>query len=301
MSLTLLTVHGYSTSPVVCFWRVIFQPPGVYLQDTHPSWETHQCHTLAVGRHIAQCWVSETARVGLAVANKQRIEGSAALCATLLELRLIRYEAISEQASVSCERSHKRLHWESHQIFCNGRLWTQTTSPAPLLSFLLCSSRLNTDKGWKFNESSLLFKPAAAAAWSRDRDVLFTFLFFFYFALCVRAEGWMLQMEVGIIDEYLLASDERSKWYKCVPFPWSIEPRVIAVICGKGRARNDFGSGSESPFIFVVPGAAAHSVMGWGDGRVVQVVFFRGIGLMYHLPRSYSIRLSVEHSCMRLA
>lgn len=130
MSLTLLTVHGYSTSPVVCFWRVIFQPPGVYLQDTHPSWETHQCHTLAVGRHIAQCWVSETARVGLAVANKQRIEGSSALCATLLELRLIRYEAISEQAPVSCsERSHQRLHWESHQIFCSGPLWTQTTSP----------------------------------------------------------------------------------------------------------------------------------------------------------------------------
>lgn len=75
------------------------------------------------------------------------------------------------------------------------------------------------------------------------------------------------------------------------------------VICGKGRARNDFGSGSESPFIFVVPGAPAHSVMGWGDGRIVQVVFFGGggIGLMYHLPRSYSIRLSVEHSCMRLA
>lgn len=131
MSLTLLTVHGYSTSPVVCFWRVIFQPPGVYLQDTHPSWETHQCHTLAVGRHIAQCWVSETVRVGLAAANKQRIEGSSALCATLLELRLIRYEAISEQASVSCERSHQRLHWESHQIFCSGPLWTQTTSPTP--------------------------------------------------------------------------------------------------------------------------------------------------------------------------
>lgn len=73
------------------------------------------------------------------------------------------------------------------------------------------------------------------------------------------------------------------------------------MICGKGHARNDFGSGSEAPFIFVVPGAAAHSVMGWGDGRIVQVVFFRGIGLMYHLPRSYSIRLSVEHSCMRLA
>lgn len=137
MSLTLLTVHGYSTSPVVCFWRVIFQPPGVYLQDTHPSWETHQCHTLAVGRHIAQCWVSETARVGLAVANKQRIQGSSALCATLLELRLIRYEAISEQASVSCERSHQRLHWESHQIFCSGPLWTQTTSPTPcFLSFI---------------------------------------------------------------------------------------------------------------------------------------------------------------------
>lgn len=51
-------------------------------------------------------------------------------------------------------------------------------------------------------------------------------------------------------------------------------PRVIAVICGKGRARNDFGSGSESPFMFVVPGAAAHGVMGWGDGRIVQVVFF---------------------------
>lgn len=136
MSLTLLTVHGYSTSPVVCFWRVIFQPPGVYLQDTHPSWETHQCHTLAVGRHIAQCWVSETARVGLAVANKQRIEGSSALCATLLELRLIRYEAISEQAPVSCERSHQRLHWESHQIFCSGPLWTQTTSaPHPPPSF----------------------------------------------------------------------------------------------------------------------------------------------------------------------
>ena len=62
MSLTLLTVPGYSTAPVVCFWGVIFQPPGVYLQDTHPSWETHQCHTLAVGRHIAQCWVSEWAR-----------------------------------------------------------------------------------------------------------------------------------------------------------------------------------------------------------------------------------------------
>lgn len=139
MSLTLLTVHGYSTSPVVCFWRVIFQPPGVYLQDTHPSWETHQCHTLAVGRHIAQCWVSETARVGLMVANKQRIEGSAALCATLLELRLIRYEAISEQASVSCERSHQRLHWESHQIFCSGPLWTQTTSPPFLPSLQLPS------------------------------------------------------------------------------------------------------------------------------------------------------------------
>lgn len=54
--------------------------------------------------------VSKTARVGLAVANKQRIEGSAALCAALLELRLIRYEAISEQASVSCERSHQRPH-----------------------------------------------------------------------------------------------------------------------------------------------------------------------------------------------
>lgn len=50
------------------------------------------------------------------------------------------------------------------------------------------------------------------------------------------------------------------------------------MICGKGRARNDFGSGSESPFIFVVPGAAAHSVMGWGDGRIVQVVFFGGQG-----------------------
>lgn len=110
MSLTLLTVHGYSTAPVVCFWRVIFQPPGVYLQDTHPSWETHQCHTLATGWHIAQCWVSETARVGLVVANKQRIEGSVALCAALPELRLIRYETVSEQASVSCERSHQRLH-----------------------------------------------------------------------------------------------------------------------------------------------------------------------------------------------
>lgn len=39
--------------------------------------------------------VSEAARVGLVVANKQRIEGSAALCAVLLELRLIRYEAVS--------------------------------------------------------------------------------------------------------------------------------------------------------------------------------------------------------------
>lgn len=140
MSLTLLTVPGYSTVPVAHFWRVIFQPPGVYLQDTHPSWETHQCHTLAVGRHIAQCWVSEraseTARVGPAVANKQRIEGSAALCAALLELRLIRYEAISEQASVSCERSHQRLHWESHQIFYSRPLWTQTTSPPLSLTLL---------------------------------------------------------------------------------------------------------------------------------------------------------------------
>lgn len=60
---------------------------------------------------------NKAARVGLAVANKQRIEGSAALCAALLELRLIRYEAVSEQASVSCKRSHQRLHRESHQIF----------------------------------------------------------------------------------------------------------------------------------------------------------------------------------------
>lgn len=72
---------------------------------------------------------SETTRVGLVVANKQRIEGSTALCAALLELRLIRYEAILEQASVSCERSHQRLHWESHQIFYSRPLWTQTTSP----------------------------------------------------------------------------------------------------------------------------------------------------------------------------
>lgn len=61
MSLTLLTVPGYRTAPVACFRRVIFQPPGVYLQDTHPSWETHQCHTLAVGKNIAQCWVRERA------------------------------------------------------------------------------------------------------------------------------------------------------------------------------------------------------------------------------------------------
>lgn len=243
MSLTLLTVPGYSTAPVACFWRVIFQPPGVYLQDTHPSWETHQCHTLAVGRHIAQCWVSETARVGLVVANKQRIEGSAALCAALLELRLIRYEAISEQASVSCERSHQRLHWESHQIFYSRPLWTQTTSPPPPKPQPPhSSSHLNEETGWKFNENSVLLKPTAAAAWSKDRNVLFT-----YFALCVQAVGWKLQMEGRIIDEYLLASDERSKWYKCVPFQWSIQPCVIAVICGKGHARNDFGWGGESP------------------------------------------------------
>lgn len=54
--------------------------------------------------------VNETARVGRVVANKQRIEGSPALCAALLELRLIRYEVVSERASGSFKRSHQRLH-----------------------------------------------------------------------------------------------------------------------------------------------------------------------------------------------
>lgn len=55
--------------------------------------------------------------------------------------------------------------------------------PAPP-SFPHSSSHLNTETGWKFNENSVLLKPAAAAAWSRDRNVLFT-----YFALRVQAVG----------------------------------------------------------------------------------------------------------------
>lgn len=62
-------------------------------------------------------------------------------------------------------------------------------------------------------------------------------------------------------------------------------PRVIKVICGKGHARNDFGCAGEPPpspptpfhpafVVFVVPGAVAHRAMGWGDGRIAQVVFF---------------------------
>lgn len=142
MSVSLLTVSGYSTAPVACFWRVIFQPPGVYLQDTHPSWETHHCHTGAVGRHIPQCWVSAWARTGgwgWQWQTNRESRAVAALCAALLELRLIRYEAISEHASVSCERSHQRLYWESHQIFNSGPLWTQTTTPPSFPDFQLPS------------------------------------------------------------------------------------------------------------------------------------------------------------------
>lgn len=46
------------------------------------------------------------------------------------------------------------------------------------------------------------------------------------------------------------------------------------MICGKGRARNDFGSGGESPvYVCVVFGAAARRAVCWEDGRLVQVVF----------------------------
>lgn len=112
MSLTLLTVPGYSTGrrPLLegDFSASRCLPAGYasLLRNTSVSHTScGQAH-----RSVLSERVSETARVGLAVANKQRIEGSAALCAALLELRLIRYEAISEQASVSCERSHQRLH-----------------------------------------------------------------------------------------------------------------------------------------------------------------------------------------------
>lgn len=132
-------------------------------------------------RSVLRKWDSE----GGAGGGKQTENwGRAALCAALLELKLIRYEAISEQASVSCERSHQRLHWESHQIFYSRPLWTQTNSPP---SFPHSSTHINTEIGWKINENSVLFKPAAAAAWSTDRNVLLT-----YFALCVLAEGWKL-------------------------------------------------------------------------------------------------------------
>lgn len=78
-------------------------PPEKHISVTHELWAGTSLSAVSER-------VSETARVGPVMANKQRIEGSAALCAALLELRLIRYEAISEQASVSCERSHQRLH-----------------------------------------------------------------------------------------------------------------------------------------------------------------------------------------------
>lgn len=54
--------------------------------------------------------------------------------------------------------------------------------PAPLTPY--SSSHLNTDKGWEFNENSVLLKPSAAATRGSDRDVLFT-----YFALCELAVG----------------------------------------------------------------------------------------------------------------
>lgn len=54
-------------------------------------------------------------------------------------------------------------------------------------------------------------------------------------------------------------------------------------------------------FMFVVPCAAAHREKvclrpASGAGGV-----FWKIELIYHFPRSYSIRLFVEHSCMSLA
>lgn len=63
-------------------------------------------------------------------------------------------------------------------------LWTQASSPPAPSSFPHSSSHLNTETRWKFNENSVLLKPAAAAAWGRDRNVLFT-----YFSFHVQAVG----------------------------------------------------------------------------------------------------------------
>lgn len=204
---TLLTVYSNS------LWRVIFQPPGVYLQDMHPFWETHQCHTLAVGSHIAQCWVSaETTRVGLVWQINREFRAALLCAAALLELRLIMCKAILEQAFISCERSQQCLH---------ERVIRSLKTKPPAHPDPRCLSWLQLLRGADIG--------------------------FFYISRPLSAVQWKLQMEGGIIDEYLLVYDERSKWYKCVPFQWSIQPCAITVICGKGRARNDFGSGGESP------------------------------------------------------
>ena len=132
MSLTLWTVSGSSRRLLLesDFSASRCLPAGYasLLRNTSVSHSScGQAH-----RSVLSERTSETTRVGLAVANKQGIEGSAALCAALLELRLIRYEAILEPAFVSCERSHQSLHWESHQIFYSRPLWTQQLSPLPV-------------------------------------------------------------------------------------------------------------------------------------------------------------------------
>lgn len=156
MSLTLLTVPGYSTAPVACFWRVIFQPPGVYLQDTHPSWETHQCHTLAVGRHIAQCWVSEWARQrGWGWRWQTNRESRAALLC-------VQPCWSSDSLGMKPSRSRHLYPVRDPTRDCTERAIRSSTAgpfehklPAPP-SFPHSSFHLNTETGWKFNENSVL-------------------------------------------------------------------------------------------------------------------------------------------------